>query len=252
MLEYVSRPQSVEGSLNGSGRQEAKCMLSEAVRCEAVTVFCGFEPGHEPAKLLFEQKRQYCRSHTHFARWLHAEARGQIAPRAVLVVTWREAIACLAAITAARTGNAKGLRIDSKRPLLSEIVGHVPEGRLPNVAVGSVIVVAESESVYIRAARYITEKQVSFDGIGLHVCLAPSTAARPQTAPWEGQHMGEHMAMFQSLTPGSSTSASSSSFQEPEQQAPWSSSMFKSSSSCLPLSIAMLGLGFGQVYRIAL
>jgi len=178
--------------------------------CEQLVIWCGYEPGAEPTELIpGRQKHMSCRGSVHFARWLFAQARGQITPFSVLVVTWRDAKACLAAIRAAQTGNDADLRIDGKRPPLSQIIGHVAAGS-PNVAVARVIIVAEDAKMHAQAVHLIKKSPASFERIRLQVCQVPLKPERAQPAQLEWQCP----AWLQSPISGLSTASSSSSIPE--------------------------------------
>mmetsp|Transcript_18343 Transcript_18343/g.51877 ORF Transcript_18343/g.51877 Transcript_18343/m.51877 type:complete len:299 (-) Transcript_18343:456-1352(-) len=175
--------------------------------CEQLVIWCGYEPGAEPTELIpGRQKHMSCRGSVHFARWLFAQARGQITPFSVLVVTWRDAKACLAAIRAAQTGNDADLRLDSKRPPLSQLIGHMAAGS-PRLAVARVIVAVDSAKMHALAAHLIKQRQVSLKGIKLQVCQVPLEPERAKPAQLERQCP----ACLQSPSSGLSTASSSSS-----------------------------------------
>mmetsp|Transcript_152123 Transcript_152123/g.369452 ORF Transcript_152123/g.369452 Transcript_152123/m.369452 type:complete len:299 (+) Transcript_152123:59-955(+) len=175
--------------------------------CEQMVIWCGYEPGAEPTELIpGRQKHMSCRGSVHFARWLFAQARGQITPFSVLVVTWRDAKACLAAIRAAQTGNDADLRLDSKRPPLSQLIGHMAAGS-PRLAVARVIVAVDSAKMHALAAHLIKQRQASVEGIRLQVCQVPLKPERAQPAQLEWQRP----AWLRSPISGLSTASSSSS-----------------------------------------
>eukprot|EP00411_Alexandrium_monilatum_P054470 CAMPEP_0175433778 /NCGR_PEP_ID=MMETSP0095-20121207/53567_1 /TAXON_ID=311494 /ORGANISM="Alexandrium monilatum, Strain CCMP3105" /LENGTH=577 /DNA_ID=CAMNT_0016733305 /DNA_START=27 /DNA_END=1757 /DNA_ORIENTATION=+ len=132
-------------------------------------VWCGFEPGTEPLMPQPGQVRRYCRGHVHFLRWLFSQDRGLIDPFAALLVTWREARACLSGMEAARMGTTSRLRSDSRRPALRDVVGPVPQDTLPTIAVGSVTVFTDGEESHERASRYVANHQADFPGIAIEV-----------------------------------------------------------------------------------
>mmetsp|Transcript_18346 Transcript_18346/g.51886 ORF Transcript_18346/g.51886 Transcript_18346/m.51886 type:complete len:369 (-) Transcript_18346:456-1562(-) len=194
--------------------------------CEQLVMWCGYAPGAEPTELIpGRQKHMSCRGSVHFARWLFAQARGQITPFSVLVVTWRDAKACLAAIRAAQTGNDADLRLDSKRPPLSQLIGHMAAGS-PRLAVARVIVAVDSAKMHALAAHLIKQRQVSLKGIKLQVCQVPLEPERAKPAQLERQCP----ACLQSPSSGLSTASSSSSASPRQRGAEFPRNMSEASS----------------------
>mmetsp|Transcript_18342 Transcript_18342/g.51875 ORF Transcript_18342/g.51875 Transcript_18342/m.51875 type:complete len:360 (-) Transcript_18342:456-1535(-) len=195
--------------------------------CEQLVIWCGYEPGAEPTELMpGRQNHKSFRANIHFARWLFAQARGQITPFSVLVVTWRDAKACLAAIRAAQTGNDADLRLDSKRPPLSQLIGHMAAGS-PRLAVARVIVAVDSAKMHALAAHLIKQRQVSLKGIKLQVCQVPLEPERAKPAQLERQCP----ACLQSPSSGLSTASSSSSASPRQRGTEFPSNMSEASSS---------------------
>eukprot|EP00440_Ansanella_granifera_P058799 gb/GFBE01063734.1/.p1 GENE.gb/GFBE01063734.1/~~gb/GFBE01063734.1/.p1 ORF type:complete len:285 (+),score=48.59 gb/GFBE01063734.1/:1-855(+) len=120
-------------------------------------------------------KERFCHSSfshfgspSNFTRWLFEQGAGSvIESSAVLVVGWREAKPCGAAITAAITGNTDGLRKDCKRPELWEA------GRDSNV-VKAMIIIPESQKHIKRAADWIQSESALRQGVDLQLALDPS------------------------------------------------------------------------------
>mmetsp|Transcript_109583 Transcript_109583/g.349671 ORF Transcript_109583/g.349671 Transcript_109583/m.349671 type:complete len:159 (-) Transcript_109583:151-627(-) len=133
-----------------------------------LTMWCGYVQGKEPIQPHPQQHHVYCRSHIHFTRWMFSQPRGQVIPNAIVVSSWREARACVQAIRAAQTGVLIGLRHDDQRTPLHEIVGCVPQGTLPGIAVGALIIVAESGQECERASRFAA--RTSLDNVHVDVC----------------------------------------------------------------------------------
>jgi len=143
-------------------------MAASSVLAIPSRIWCGFVQGKEPIPADPQQQHVYFRGHIHFTRWLFSQPRGQVIPHAILVSSWREARACVQAIRAAQTGLLVGLRDDEKRTPLHNVVGFVPPGTLPGIAVGSMIIIAESDQEKDRASRFASRRPL--DNVRVDVC----------------------------------------------------------------------------------
>lgn len=113
------------------------------------------------------------RTPTVFTRWLFGQPRGNgVVPSIALVVGWREAKPCLAAIASARSGILEGLRPDSQRPPLRPAEMLPGGGDQVQVVVGTMIVVAGSRAAAIRIKKWAAD----ISDVVIRV-LAPAAAA---------------------------------------------------------------------------
>eukprot|EP00441_Pelagodinium_beii_P036556 CAMPEP_0197646780 /NCGR_PEP_ID=MMETSP1338-20131121/23845_1 /TAXON_ID=43686 ORGANISM="Pelagodinium beii, Strain RCC1491" /NCGR_SAMPLE_ID=MMETSP1338 /ASSEMBLY_ACC=CAM_ASM_000754 /LENGTH=254 /DNA_ID=CAMNT_0043220441 /DNA_START=57 /DNA_END=821 /DNA_ORIENTATION=+ len=102
-------------------------------------------------------------SPANFTRWLFQACTGTVkGPGAVLVVGWREAKPCGAAIRSVLTGDDEGLRLDGKRPQL-------PTGGSQICPVKAIIVVAETSKHTQRAKDWIQTELVLSSRLQLRV-----------------------------------------------------------------------------------
>jgi len=212
---------------------------------EQLVVWCGFEPGTEPTELMpGRPKHRSCRASVHFARWLFAQARGQITPFSALVVSWREAKPCLAAIGAAQTGNDADLRIDGKRRPLRPIIGH-PAAGCPRLAVGKIIIAVDRAGMSTQVEHLIMKSRVSFEGIRLQLCQLSPEPERAQPAQLERPCPD----WLRSPISGLSTASSSSSASPRHRGAGPPVTMFEvSCKTSEPSTDAVFGLGFQRFY----
>lgn len=103
-----------------------------------------------------------------FTRWLFEQGVGTVTvPSAVLVVGWREAKPCGAAITAALSGDTSGLRDDCKRP---ELV----KGVCSSVAVKAMIIISENKKHTKHATEWIRNQSVLSKSVHLRLALDSS------------------------------------------------------------------------------
>lgn len=100
-----------------------------------------------------------------FGRWLFAQERGDIAPSAILVSTWRCAKPCVDHLHAASTSDVSSLRSDAKRPELRPIVGNGP---LKLAVAGMVVLVDRPDSAH-KAVQWASRKGSISAGVPIYV-----------------------------------------------------------------------------------
>jgi len=93
---------------------------------------------------------------TQFTRWLFNQPRGSNVLAPLLVAGFREAKPCMDAIIAMRTGDISKLRIDKKRPQLSEAFPGVEI----SAAFADMAVMVQTTDQYLRTFKWVRKGQV--------------------------------------------------------------------------------------------
>mmetsp|Transcript_41887 Transcript_41887/g.112958 ORF Transcript_41887/g.112958 Transcript_41887/m.112958 type:complete len:329 (-) Transcript_41887:84-1070(-) len=119
-----------------------------------------------------------------FMRWLFSQPRGNVVPWVTLITGWREAKPCVAAISAAVSGDADHIRPDARRPDLQEPHGQGGQAAFAGtvkVAIANMIIVPSSEQTPSVQARQKAKAKTwarseELVNIGLQVTVADNEA----------------------------------------------------------------------------